>query len=971
MEEWFWGIYATGMGDANIDGSIDLNANKLPWIKDADNVEEDINCGDTATIAIAKKYMTDWATKLKVGRNSLVCVDMDPNVAWNSGKKIKFYGVITKLNPKHKEHLTIKADNQLAIFNRQVTCDLFDAESTKPSDGVTFEASTQQGLMGNIVRHGFNTAAAPAGQRPANILGTVSGVSTGNTYSLKTLHSENKSIGALLINYRDNVSRYGNEFRFLPVFTSSSMNLIRLNTWIGEDSVAGAHLNESQVVTINIETPDQFNKMVEMSVVHNLDGVATRWIVHTKTGDETTDSGSDLYAKSNTTTDLPRLDAFLNPGVELTTAERDAQAAAHLAGSASFAEATFSVEEDFKTDWKDNLGKTINFVGGAGTEYAEFNMTVRCISLGWSASNGSVNVGLVVPQPRYPLLPKDRQRGKTGSDFGSPIVAPKNPNVPKPGGGGGFPTFPTDDWDKPKLGEDTPTDINIPVGMYYDYMNRHTIWEEGVEGHTIIADDANSRFLGLNYAHMLTMWPDKPARGSLRDLIVSKSRKFSTRPQSPGNGNMIGWGDPASGLTGSKGDIMTLNWATISASALPGTLAGYALTHEIFNFTLSLYGKVSERTVMVTAHQLQLFSGSADNKIRSKDFSFKVTVNDALDLVSGVTPTTDTPYKGNAVYDADWTFYAYGNQIGCDTSGDIENCVILTPRAYPVEGTIPKPGGTGYDNNYWASINQGAYATWNIAIVKDWMTGQNDSSGGPSVIGKDYRQVTFLQIPWIDQSRVINNTFACTVIGSTVYADSMTAYGKATEGKTTNGADGGEHLITKATFETKPNKGLSSWQKLHSGIQAKGNTAESNLLVMNSSWKRNKNEIALREGDDYWDQAILVKDGVDAVRRMPRPVGYIAERPLSFSWSGSTIKDGFSDFYDFSTGTGYGAGKWLTSEYFDYGIFLWNPYSGMQMTAGNKSLRCSNFTVNVTTVNSPGTGYSSISGGTVYWSWEL
>lgn len=974
MEEWFWGVYGTGMGDANIDGSIDLNANKLPWIKDADSAEEDINSGDTATIAIAKKYMTDWAAKLKVGRNSLVCVDMDPAVSWNSGNKIKFYGVITKLNPKHKEHLTIKADNQLAVFKRQVACTLFNAGSTKPSDGVTFTGLTDQALMGNIIRHGFNTALAPAGQRPANILGTVSGVSTGSTKTLKALYSENKSIADLLINYRDNISTYGNEFRFLPVFTSSAMNLIRLNAWIGEDSVAGAHLNESQTVTINIETPDQFNKMVEMSAVHNIDGVATRWIVQTKAGDESSDSGSDLFAKSNTGTDLPRLDAFFNPGVELTTEERDAQAQAHLDASATFAEVSFSVEEDFKTDWKSHLGKTISFVGSTGTEFAEFNMTVRCVSLSWSASNGSVNVGLTVKQPRYPLLPKDRQRGKTGSDYSSPIITPTNPNVPKVSGGG-FPTFPVDDWDKGKqVGQDAPPppiEINwkgIDSALWSaNYYAK--IWGDGHiynmgEGHTVVADDANGRFISLNIAHLATMWGGKAQRGSLPDITIQKTKKFASKP----TGTSVRDGDAALGLTGTGGTFYTLTWADISAQMLSGSVDAFNLQDEVFEFGLHIRGPVSKRTVTIFILQLQLLSDGSTSRIRSKNMAFELDVNSDYEPQTVMTYNTKTLFSGNAGYDDKLSFFAFGSQIGSETGKDISKTVVLTPRAYPKDVSVPNQSAA---SAYWASINMGQYSIMNLSLVKDWNSGNLLASSGPSTDGKDYDDVAFIVLPGIDQSVKVVNLYACDVIDDYVYASSMTSYGKKSYAYKDPSIYGsyslGERLITRAQITSKPATGLSSWTKLTSGSMygASSDLDHTNVMNFFTTTRRATGEIIfslrMKTGDSWTETAVLAKNDATAIRSIKDTgintsvLGKNTSHWQKFTYSGGNqTLNSFPDFYNISNvHTDYVSS--YTYPWYAYGTdyarWVWggtlSNYSQMknQSTMPGKSLKRSDFTV--------------------------
>lgn len=981
-QSWFWGVLGTGNGDSGIDGTIDLANNELPWIKFADSVSLDINAGDTAMIKIAKKDMPNWSNTLKVGRNTLALVNKSSFINWNHPDKIKFYGVITKLNPKHNEYLTIKADSIMTILGKTALNDLFDQVSTNPNTVITISGSTIQTLMANIMRYGMNVATAPAGQRPANIMGTYDGGSTGDTWTHEVLLTDFTYVADVLTEWRDRLSPYGNEFRFPPRFETDAMNRIVCDMRIGDDSEVGAHLNESETVTINIETVDDYNKVVEMSTVYDLDGVATRWIGHSKAGEG--DTGSDLTTVTNTTTGLPRLDAFFNPGVELSSEEMAAQLSAHLDTSESFSEATYSVEEDFDTKWANHLGKTINFIGTPGTEYADFNSTVRCVSIGFSGSNGSVKVGLVTKQPRYPILPKDRPRGNTGADTKSPIITPTNPNVPAIGGGG--PPIIGDDWDK-VIGSDEPTSININAAVYMEqlnYMNYEgsyplyrEFWYNGIEGHTIIADDANGRFLGINYGHMTTMWPGKAERGSLADIEVSKSRKLEHRPINL-EGASSGWyaNDDDMGVAGERGIIMNLDWATVSASALDGTLSGYVLTHEIFNNTLTISGSVSGRTVMLTVHQLQHFTSEGDNKLRSKDFSFKIEVDADMNPVDSPVTSDDSPYKGNASYDPDWTFYAYGNQIACDTSGDIEKTVILTPRAYPKEENLPTT--LTFDNNYWASLNQGAYATWNITLIKNWVNGSNNATSGPDDTGKNFRQMTWLQIPWIDQSQVINNTYACTVVGSTVYANSMTAYGKVLpEG----GNNFGENRIVKATLKTKPT-GLTEWNNIHSGkLQQNyyGNSVSSPFMVFAGNWRRNSEEVAFYD----YDGKVLAKNGVDATRRVTSDLGFVWQTNVSFIGQGFQTtdgNDGFTDFYGYHQNpTHNGITKWVTPEGLDYGILVWqgktsNSQNGQQYTIPNKSLfgtTGGNFSVFLYNTSRPSIGYGQGYNDYIEWSWEV
>lgn len=434
--QYIYGVFGDGAGSPSVDGSTSLS-NVIPFAK-GDKVTLDVHGADSSIVTFVASELPDWRTKLAIGRSFIALVDTDASVPWNSPTKVKFAGFVTKLSPSLGGVVTIKADGILAYLKAQAVTDLYDGTATNPNTKTTFTAGTWQGVLNAIVTKAFSISGIPVGGRPAQVLRSVSGSASGTGKTVEALASSFSTFGSLIEEVRDQLSELGNEVIFKPYFATAGMTRIVWDAIIGSDAgYSSAHYQEGTTATVTIEGESSLDKFSEFSTTYDIASVSTRIIGQSKFGDADAGTGADITARTTLSAGLPRLDSFYNPGIELTTAEMNAQLTSRLSFSTDFAEASYTIEEDFDKSWALKLGNTIVFTT-ADSSLDPYRVTVRLVSVDFSASTGKVKLGLMKPQPRYPVLPKQR---KTEKDK-QPIASWQTPNFPAPPGGSVAPPRP-------------------------------------------------------------------------------------------------------------------------------------------------------------------------------------------------------------------------------------------------------------------------------------------------------------------------------------------------------------------------------------------------------------------------------------------------------------------------------------------------------------------------------------------------
>lgn len=437
MKNWLIGDFETGTVD---------RSDVLPVIHNSDKPTIDINAGDNVTFNLSKKDIPeDWKSYLKEFDRLIVLEDDSKD--WNDDGAILFAGFLNKRSGDIGSTIAVQAAGLREYLSSRIINNVFTGVNDKPSAGITFAGSDYQGLMRSIITHCFDDSGIPTSSRkPPAVLGNIDG-GTGTGVTSKILLSDMINYSSVLDDLRDVTSTNGNEYYFKPRWRNSSRNSIVWDVKIGTDSAP--HINEATTFTIPLTTTSTF-KSSKFSLELSSEGVANRIIGQSKAGDTEKDNGADLTVLTSTSGAKVLVDTAFNPGVELTSDQMNAQLTARLNSMLSATgTATYTIEEADASQWINNLGKTIVFSGQSGTDSAGYNITVRCTSVTFSASNNTIEVGVSVPQPRYPKLPNSKTSGNkvNGQPIGNnkggiggngvPVVPKNTGNFPGYGGGSG------------------------------------------------------------------------------------------------------------------------------------------------------------------------------------------------------------------------------------------------------------------------------------------------------------------------------------------------------------------------------------------------------------------------------------------------------------------------------------------------------------------------------------------------------
>jgi hypothetical protein len=395
----------------------------LPVTLGSSKVDPDINAGDSAVLSLSRADLpSDWRTYLKTGDTMVALVD--DAALFSSG--VIWAGRVNKANATVKGVVNVQLTGLDQHLSKRIITSVYNATDTNPTSGITFTASTWQGVMKAIIQHCFSTTGIPVGSpMPPAILGNVDGTVSGTTYSYVVKNSNAVSYADALAEIRDSLSP-GNEYRFVPRWKSSAKTGIVWDAIIGTDSAP--HIGEATTRTIQLA--DNVWKPLSFGQSSSADNIATRIVAQSKAGSGTT--GSDFTTKTSTTGTTLLEDQFFNPNVELTTAEMTAQLNSRLAfAAAGDNEATFERSYDTLDELRTMLtylGNLVTFTGTA--EASQFGATMRIVGLSYPADRKIIKVSLLPKAAKYPKLPKDRVSG-IGSDYSdSGSSTPLTPRVP-------------------------------------------------------------------------------------------------------------------------------------------------------------------------------------------------------------------------------------------------------------------------------------------------------------------------------------------------------------------------------------------------------------------------------------------------------------------------------------------------------------------------------------------------------------
>lgn len=431
-----------------------IRSEGLPVSDESAETAHSIHGDETAEIDIVRTGLTadennNWRETFALLING-AALD-DESKEWNDPSAIHMSGFINKLNDDiNPRKIKAQVTGLTEYTKARIVADTWSPVSD-PTTTVDFTGSNWPEVMASAFTKCFSAAGIPAGKpKPYNILGKIKYpdgteiVPTGNTVKKSVKVTDAMTYHDLLTSISEEAG--GLEWQTVARWTDSTRLQAVVDIIIG--TVAVPHINENVTLTLNLAENDA--KFSAYSGTFDSNELYSKLYIQSVPGDEETKSGADFTVASVDDTEFPVLfERFFNPGVALTTAERDAQLSARLAFAAKPKyETSITVEEKFDpSEWRAHMGKKLILTGVDNTPSAGHDATVRIVGITSMPEKGTVKAQLMQLGPTYPRLPKDRIQGLTGVTNGNskPVTMPSfggglpvmpAPVVPSPGGFG-------------------------------------------------------------------------------------------------------------------------------------------------------------------------------------------------------------------------------------------------------------------------------------------------------------------------------------------------------------------------------------------------------------------------------------------------------------------------------------------------------------------------------------------------------
>jgi hypothetical protein len=429
----------------------EIIARDITVTRGTDKVNNNIN-GGTLEIEVSRNSLTteqrnNWKTYFKPFAKFLALIDTEK--AWNDPGAVRFAGFINKRSaPVGKGFIRLQTVGMNDYLASRLVINAWDGVITDPTAKITVTGASWGGVMAELVKKAFSPLGIPEGApKPPAVLGAVM-EDAGTAFTKEITFTDALTYRDALGQIRDSDSPNGVEWRWYTRFTNSSANFIAWDFVTGTSTAP--HINGDITKTIEL-SPAAAEKMSAFSESIDSRDIFNAVYIQSKEGEET--SGADLQvAFSNADPELPLIETFFNPGVQLTQEQIDAQKAARLSsGTIGSIDVSFTIEEAWdSSEWDENIGKKIVFTGVPDSISSDHSVAVRCVGIEYSAQKATVEVSLMQLQNSYPVLPKDKKpfgnnnnykptpfgASSLGSGGGlTPLPLPA-PSLPSPGGFG-------------------------------------------------------------------------------------------------------------------------------------------------------------------------------------------------------------------------------------------------------------------------------------------------------------------------------------------------------------------------------------------------------------------------------------------------------------------------------------------------------------------------------------------------------
>lgn len=369
-----------------------------------DQVSIDVNNTDTGSLTIPGYFLSEGErenfTTLNFKPYSRGVALAKDDEVWNSSRALLTSGVITKWSYSLSSEtytLTFESPYQYLLKIGPYSSALWAEEEDLESE-INFEAGTYGGLMWKILQYalaGNGISSPPAGWVvPQIFTSTVSTTGTGKTW-VEPVDSMS-SVATIWEKLRDGVDSNGEEFRFIPQYTSSAKTKIKIVVDFGTSTAPHLNFNASDPFILDPQNTGEDWEVSEITLDNDYSFVANKWIV-----------SGEVVKTSNkfSTTAYPALieidalgDSVEEASVDKRLTERmDRSEIPAVVGS-------LVIVGDYDFSSLSLLGRLVQIE--PTDKSIGVSASLRVISASWTSNDGQnvITYELVQPQARYAKL---------------------------------------------------------------------------------------------------------------------------------------------------------------------------------------------------------------------------------------------------------------------------------------------------------------------------------------------------------------------------------------------------------------------------------------------------------------------------------------------------------------------------------------------------------------------------------------
>lgn len=409
-----WVLYNTLTKNLIMDGSSPLS---IPYSEH--QVKIDINNGDDAVVTVpayslSDDYRLNAPERFKAWSRGIALID-DTKV-WNDPGKVIWAGPIVKHSYSTKsEEINLTAFSFGEHFKKQPIIPIWSTVTDQTAHEV-IESGSWGGVMTKLIQRSTSATGADAGWQPIGTaqMGTFpSTAGTGFSVDIKT--TQQRTVYSVMEDIRDEISANGNEFRFIPRFSSNAMTAIVFDMVVGTESEPHINLQQSNPVEVPLSETDDSSTGWGVS---NYELESDHTMTYNKIViNGSTDPATGNLQQANNLSDMsvPSMTEVFDAGTTLDSTQMTKQLNSRMKNSLIASKAPrLEITNDKNFDFLGYLGQTLNITPGVTS--AGWGAIVRAVGLTITGSDDEmvVDVDCMRIQDRYPKLPSDVEKESDG-----------------------------------------------------------------------------------------------------------------------------------------------------------------------------------------------------------------------------------------------------------------------------------------------------------------------------------------------------------------------------------------------------------------------------------------------------------------------------------------------------------------------------------------------------------------------------